>query len=82
MKKVKQRKLGLIEGEVLIVGIDIAKRKLCSRDKKKDGFELSRPFFSLNSKEGFERFLQRVEHIRVMNGLFIEKNLVKVEHLW
>jgi hypothetical protein len=26
------------------------------------------PFFFLNSKEGFERFLQRIEYIRVMNG--------------
>lgn len=69
MKKVKQKKLGLIDGEVLIVGIDIAKRKHCAVAIKKDGFELSRPFFFLNSKEGFERFLQRIEHIRVMNGL-------------
>jgi hypothetical protein len=35
MKKIKQKKLGVIDGEVLIVGIDIAKRKHCAVAIKK-----------------------------------------------
>jgi hypothetical protein len=45
MKKVKQRKLGLIDGEVLIVGIDIAKRKHCAVAIKKMDLNSQGPSF-------------------------------------
>lgn len=69
MKVTKQKRLKLVGGNVLVVGIDIAKKKHCAVAINREGFELCRPFFFSNSKEGFDNFLERIERIRSMNGM-------------
>lgn len=56
----KAQKLGLVYGNVLIVGVDVAKKNHFARIHNQMGLDAVKPFRFHNNKEGFYRLLSRI----------------------
>ncbi|MFZ5923973.1 MAG: IS110 family transposase, partial [Bacillota bacterium] len=56
----KAQKLGLVYGNVLVVGVDVAKKNHFARIHNQMGLDAVKPFRFHNNKEGFYRLLSRI----------------------
>lgn len=59
MKNVKHEKLSIVKGNVIIVGVDVAKKKNIARFIDTDGFELCKPFKFRNDIDGMLSFVRK-----------------------
>ena len=83
MKNVKHEKLSIVKGNVIVVGIDVAKKKNIARFIDTDGFELCKPFKFRNDKEGMLSFVRKSLDLKDYHGA--ERVVIGMEpsgHYW
>lgn len=56
----KAQKLSLVYGNVLLVGVDVAKKKHFARIHSQIGLDSVKPFQFHNNREGFHRLLSKI----------------------
>ncbi len=56
----KAQKVGLVYGNILVVGVDVAKKNHFARIHNQMGLDAVKPFRFHNNKEGFYRLLSRI----------------------
>ncbi len=79
----RSRKLRLVQGRVLVVGVDVAKRKHVARFLNSRGEDIAKPLLFENSREGFCRLGALLARLKAENGL--ERVVVGMEptgHYW
>jgi len=64
----KAKRDGRIKSDIVVVGIDVAKRRHVAAIRFPDG-GIIKPFSFQNDRQGFERLMSRVEHARVESGV-------------
>lgn len=83
MKNVRAEKLSLVTGNVLIVGIDIAKKKHVARFIDSKGFELGKRFRFGNDQAGILSLIGKIHRLSEQHGF--ERTVVGMEpsgHYW
>lgn len=65
---VKAQKMALVRGNVLIVGIDVAKKRHYARFYNQMKLDVVRPFHFHNTREGFYRLVSKIEEARSKAG--------------
>lgn len=79
----KAQKLGLVYGNVLIVGVDIAKKTHCARIYSRMGLDVTKPFLFHNSRQGFDRLVSKI--VEAQNKEGTQRVVVGMEptgHYW
>lgn len=79
----KAQKVALVYGNVLIVGVDIAKKKHFARIYNQMGLDAVKPFSFHNSREGFLRLLSKIAEAQSKEGA--EQVVIGMEptgHYW
>ncbi len=79
----RSRKLQLVQGRVLIVGVDVAKRKHMARFWDPRGDDIARPLLFENSRDGFWRLAGVIERLKAEHGF--ERMVIGMEptgHYW
>jgi transposase len=64
----KAKRVGSIKSDIVVVGIDVAKRRHVATIRFPDG-SINKPFSFRNDRQGFERLITRVEHARLESGV-------------
>jgi transposase len=64
----KAKRAGRIKSDIVVVGIDVAKRRHVAVNRFPDG-SITKPFSFQNDRQGFERLITRVEHACIESGL-------------
>jgi transposase len=64
----KAKRDGRIKSDIVVVGIDVAKRRHVAAIRFPDG-SIIKPFSFQNDRQGFERLISRVEYARFERGL-------------
>lgn len=64
----RNQRLSRVVGRVVIVGVDVAKRRHWATILNRDGFSLSQPFRFQNTRDGFLRLRARVEAAKQHTG--------------
>ena len=64
----KPKRGGRIKSDIVVVGIDVAKRRHVAVIRFPDG-SIKNPFSFQNDRQGFERLISRVEHARFESGV-------------
>ena len=59
---------GRIKSDIVVVGIDVAKRRHVAAIRFPDG-GIIKPFYFQNDRQGFERLIRRVERARLTSGV-------------
>lgn len=83
MFNAQAEKLALVTGNVLIVGVDVAKKKNVARFIDTRGFELCRRFKFRNDQTGILSFVRRIIDLEQQHGF--ERTVVGMEpsgHYW
>jgi len=78
-----QGKIMRVTDKTIIVGVDVAKKEHWARVTDYRGVDLCKPIKVLNSEEGFDNLMLRVEKIRTVKGC--DKVMVGMEpsgHYW
>ncbi|MDH7573695.1 MAG: transposase, partial [Clostridia bacterium] len=65
---VKAQKMALVRGNVLIVGIDVAKKRHYARVYNQMKLDVVKPFHFHNTREGFYRLVSKIEEARSKEG--------------
>lgn len=64
----KAEKIALVRGEVLVVGVDVAKRKHFARIFDPMGLDVVKPFSFHNSRDGFLRLVSKISQAQDQQG--------------
>jgi transposase len=77
------QKLAQVTGDVVVVGIDVAKHKHWASIADGNGFTLTRPFSFQNTKDGFFRLRAKVEAAKEQTGAArVVVGLEPTGHYW
>jgi len=83
MKSAQAEKLDLVKGKILIVGVDVAKKKNYARFIDPQGYELCKHFRFSNDLDGMLSFISKIKHLEQSHGL--ERTVIGMEpsgHYW
>lgn len=83
MLNAQVEKLSLVRGDVIIVGVDVAKKKNVARFFDTDGFELCKYFKFRNDRAGILSFISKCLNIKEQQGA--ERIVIGMEpsgHYW
>jgi len=83
MKRAQTEKLDLVKGKILIVGVDVAKKKNYARFIDSQGYELCKHFRFSNDLDGMLSFIGKIKQLEQDHGF--ERTVIGMEpsgHYW